>query len=152
MHGATLDIQSPERRGTDRRRQQRLLNRHTLFGGRRRGPRRVEERIGYIADQHGLGIFLVVVAVALLNILDAFYTMFFLSHGAVEMNPFVDWVLVEGGVWPFIIVKSIGIGVCVSFLTLTKNFPAARIGLLIVLVGYLALFGWHLHLLGMVPE
>ena len=82
-----------------------------------------------------------------MNILDAFYTMLFLSHGGVELNPFVDWVLRTGGVGMFLLVKSVGIGLCVGFLTVTKNFTTSRVGLLIVLVGYLALLGWHWHLL-----
>jgi len=35
----------------------------------------------------------------------------------------------------------------VVFLAITKNFLAARIGLVTVLVGYTILLGWHLYLL-----
>ena len=146
---ATSDISTTRRR--DRRRDAPLFSRYTLFGGRRREARRGEESHGYIADHHGTVMFVAVVMIALLNVLDAFYTMLFLSHGGTEMNPFVDWVLVPGGVWPFIIIKSVGIGVCVAFLTLTKNFTASRIGLAIVLIGYSVLLGWHLTLLGRIP-
>lgn len=128
-----------------------MLNRYTFFGGRRRAARREDERWGYIADQHGLVLFLAVVALAVLNIADAFYTMLFLSYGGTELNPFVDWVLRTTGFWGFLVVKTIGIGLCVGFLTLTKNFRASRIGLVIVLVGYFALLGWHLHLLTRLP-
>ena len=132
----------------DRRGPQGVLSRHSVFGGRRRIARRIGEKVGYIADQHGLILFVAVAAIIVLNILDAFYTMLFLSHGGVEMNPFVDWVLRTGGVWMFLLVKSVGIGLCVGFLTVTKNFTASRVGLGIVLVGYLALLSWHWHLLG----
>lgn len=135
----------------DRRGPRGVLTRHSVFGGRRRVARRLSERVGYIADQHGLFLFVSVSAIIVLNILDAFYTMLFLSHGGIEMNPFVDWVLQTGGVWLFLLVKSVGIGLCVGFLTVTKNFTASRVGLALVLVGYLALLGWHWHLLQYIP-
>jgi len=136
----------------DRRRPQRVVNRYTIFGGRRRQARRSHERAGSIPDTHGLVLFVAVVGIAVLNILDAFYTVLFLSHGGTEMNPFVDWILVNGGVWWFVFAKSVGIGVCVAFLTLTKNFLASRIGLAVVFFGYAALLCWHLHLLDYVSE
>lgn len=123
-----------------------------MFGGRRRRPRRRGEVRGSIPDQHGAWLFLAVGAVALLNILDAFYTVLFLSHGGTEMNPVVDWVLRGYGVWGLVLVKSVGIGFCVGFLTLTKNFIASRVGLGVVLVGYTALLGWHLYLLTLLPH
>ena len=132
----------------DRRSPQGVLTRHSVLGGRRRVARRLGERVGYIADQHGVFLFVAVAAIIVLNILDAFYTMLFLSHGGIEMNPFVDWVLQTGGVWLFLLVKSVGIGLCVGFLTVTKNFTASRVGLVLVLAGYLALLCWHWHLLG----
>lgn len=136
----------------DRRGRQSVINRYTVFGGRRRQARRAHERAGSIPDTHGLLLFLAVVGVAVLNILDAFYTVLFLSHGGVELNPLVEWILATGGVWWFVFAKSLGIGICIGFLTLTKNFFASRVGLGIVLAGYIALLFWHLHLLGYVPE
>ena len=153
---AALDSGSPARhaarKGADRRRKRSGISRYSFFGGRRCAARRKEEAYGYIADQHGVVLFLTVAAIAVLNILDAFYTMLFLSHGATELNPFVDGLLQLGGVWPFVIVKSVGIGVCVGFLTLTKNFWASRIGLALVLIGYSGLLAWHLHLLQQLPQ
>ncbi len=134
----------------DRRRGPALTH-HAFFGGRRVAARRVGEEWGTIPDQHGVLLFLAVTGVAMLNILDAFYTVLFLSHGGTELNPFVDWVLRETGVWGFIAVKSVGIGLCVAFLTVTKNFMASRIGLSLVLLGYTALLGWHFHLTAYIP-
>ena len=45
-----------------------------------------------------------------------------------EVNPLVAASL-DSGMWLFLTVKSVGIGVCVAFLTLTKNFRASRLGL-----------------------
>jgi hypothetical protein len=139
-------------RRRERRQPQPLLSRYTIFGGRRRVARRDEDRTGYIADFHGTTMFLAVIAIAALNILDAFYTVLFLSHGGTELNPFVDLVLHHAGVWAFVLIKSVGIGLCVGFLTLTKNYRASRIGLGIVLVGYVLLLCWHLHLFDYLPE
>jgi hypothetical protein len=124
---------------------------HVWFGGRRLGPRRRADDPYGFADQHGWSLFLVVTAVAALNIVDAYFTVLFLSHGGVELNPLIDFVLTQG-TWPFLLVKSLGIGVCLVFLTLTKSFRASRIGLGVVLVGYLLLLCWHLYLLGEIPE
>lgn len=43
--------------------------------------------------------------------------------------------------------KSLGVGLCTGFLVLTRNFVMARIGMVVVLVGYAALLAWHFHLL-----
>ncbi len=124
-----------------------MLSRYTLWGGRRRSPgRRSGEPMTCFVDEYGALLFLVVVAIIALNFLDAWFTIYFLSHGGSELNPLVDWLL-QAGTWPFILAKSIGIGVCVCVLTLTKNFRVARIGLCIVLCGYSLLLGWHLILL-----
>ena len=141
-----------DRRGLDRRRRPTpMLSRWALFGGRRRGARRAGERANEFVDVHGTGMFLVVTAILMLNYLDAWFTMYFLSHGGTELNPLVDAVI-GMGVMPFIFLKSLGIGFCVLVLTMTKNFAVARFGMGVILVGYTALLGWHLYLLGSVPQ
>ncbi len=127
-----------------------MLSRYTFFGGRRRGGRRGDENDGAFVDQHGTLLFVGVTAIVALNVLDAFFTILFLSYGGRELNPLVDMVL-QFGVWPFLLLKSAGIGVCVGVLTITKNFRAARIGIGFVLGGYLLLLGWHLFLLQRLP-
>lgn len=128
-----------------------MLSRFTLFGGRRRtGGRRDGEQDGVFVDVHGWVLFSAVLAIVGLNFLDAWFTIFFLSLGGQELNPVIDWVLGKG-TWAFIAVKSVGIGVCVAVLTITKNFRIARAGLISVLGGYSALLLWHLHLLRQVP-
>lgn len=133
--------------GPDRRqRPTPALSRYTFFGGRRRsGGRRAMENDGAFVDVHGAGLFLVVLAVIALNFLDAWFTMFFLSLGGEELNPVMDAVIREGTL-PFVLAKSVGIGICVAVLTIAKNFRFARIGLAVVLVGYALLFGWHMWL------
>ncbi len=133
--------------GPDRRRRPTpALSRYTFFGGRRRaGGRRAHENDDAFVDVHGPGLFLVVLAVIALNFLDAWFTMFFLSIGGEELNPVMDAVIREGTL-PFILAKSVGIGICVAVLTVAKNFRFARVGLAVVLVGYALLFGWHMWL------
>ena len=62
-----------------------------------------------------------------------------------SVNPLVAMSL-DSGMWLFLTVKSVGIGVGVAFLTLTKNFRASRLGLGVVFVGYSMLMCRHVYL------
>jgi Domain of unknown function (DUF5658) len=136
-----------DRRGGDRRqRPTPMLCRETLFGGRRGNVRRRTERSGSFVDSHGPGLLSLCLLIVLLNVLDAWFTLLYLAHGGREMNPFVQHIL-DWSTLGFLAFKTMGIGVCVAYLVLTKNFLAARIGLAVVVAGYLALLGWHLSLL-----
>ena len=110
--------------------------------------RREHEREGAFVDRHGAGVFALIMAVVALNLLDAFFTLFFLSFGGQEMNPFVQSILdLSSHPWPFLLFKTVGIGIACAFLAHTRCFRSARIGLWLVLVGYALLLGWHLILL-----
>ena len=66
---------------------------------------------------------------AVFNILDAYFTLFFLGEGATEANPVADFLLRQG--WEvFVVGKSLGIGLCLGFLCLAKNFRMAKVGML----------------------
>lgn len=123
-----------------------MFSRYALFGGRRRGGRRAGETDNIYVDRHGPLLLFGALALALLNVLDAFFTMLFLSHGGQELNPLIESMLALGP-WPFLVTKTIGVGICVGFLVMTKTFPAARVGLIVLLTGYTTLLGWHLWLL-----
>ena len=137
------------RAASDRRREPTpMFSRHAFFGGRRRQPRRAAERDGAFVDVHGLRVFAVVMLIVLLNLADAWFTLLFLSYGGQQLNPVVQQVLdLSAHPWPFLVFKTIGIGCACCFLTLTKNFRSARIGLWVVFAGYTLLLGWHLYLL-----
>lgn len=140
-------VVASEPRVHDRRKPATLWSKYVWFGGRRKAARRAEEREGSIVDVHGTGLLIVAVAIVVLNMLDAYFTTLFLSHGGEEVNPLVNWLMQFGGhPWPFILLKTLGIGVAVVLLALAKNFRAARYGLAVVLMGYVALLGWHLYL------
>ena len=140
-------------RGKDRRsRPTPMFSAHTWLGGRRRsGGRRPGEAANAFVDQHGHGVFLVVVAIIALNFLDAWFTTLFLSHGGEELNPLIQQLL-DLGTLPFVLCKSVGIGLCVAILTVARNFRFARAGLGIVLIGYGLLLGWHVFLFTHLPD
>jgi len=149
--GVSLGDPLGRRSGTDRRRRPTpMLSRQAWWGGRRVGGRRRHERTEIYVDQHGPLLLVVVLALTTLNFLDAYFTVLFLSYGGQELNPVVEQLLALGP-WPFLLAKSLGVGACAGFLTITKNFAAARVGLAALTVGYVVLLGWHLYLLGHLP-
>ena len=123
-----------------------MLSQFAWYDGRRTRGRRMLERANIYVDQHGPLLLLVVATLTALNFLDAYFTVLFLSYGGQELNPVVD-VLLAYGPWPFVLLKSLGVGICVGFLTVTKNFLSARVGLGVLTVGYGTLLGWHFYLL-----
>lgn len=147
--------QADERRNrSDRRRRPTpMFSRYVLRGGRRRKVRRDDERDGAFVDVHGPFVLLVVLVIVALNLLDAFFTLLFLSHGGVELNPIVQIVLDSTWhPWPFIMLKTVGIGMACAFLMMAKHFRPARFGLAFVFAGYAVLLGWHLALLQYLPS
>ena len=147
--GLILVAADQRRRQSDRRRRPTpMWSRYVLFGGRRRTIRRGEEREGAFVDVHGPRVLLVALAIVALNLLDAWFTLLFLSHGGQELNPMVQLVLDLGGhPWPFLLLKTVGIGCACAFLVITKHFRPARWGMAAVLIGYAVLLCWHLYLL-----
>lgn len=143
-----------QRNRSDRRRRPTpMFSRYVLRGGRRHKVRRDDEREGAFVDVHGAFVLLVVLAIIALNLLDAFFTLLFLSHGGVELNPVVQLVLDSPWhPWPFILLKTVGIGVACAFLVVAKHFRPARVGLAFVFAGYAVLLGWHLMLLQYLPS
>jgi hypothetical protein len=140
-------LEAIERRFGDRRQAPTpMVSRYTLQGGRRSAVRRAEDDRATFVDLYGGRLFTVALAIVALNLLDAWFTLLFLAQGGQEVNPFVQRVL-SLGPSAFIAFKTFGIGACVVFLAITKNFLAARIGLVTVVTGYSILLGWHLYLL-----
>jgi hypothetical protein len=137
---------APRPRGTDRRRAPTpRFSRYSLWGGRRRGARRGQEREGSFVDLYGRRLFLLVLWVALMNIGDSFFTLVHLQAGGVELNP-VARLLLETGRWNFVFTKSLLIGLALVVLSVHKNFHLARIGLWTAAGTYTCLVGYHLLL------
>ena len=71
-----------EQRQQDDRRQRPtpMWSRYMLWGGRRGHVRRADERSGAFVDRHGSRLFAMVLLILVLNLLDAWFTLLFLSH------------------------------------------------------------------------
>jgi len=136
-------------RGPDRRRAPTpRFSRYTLWGGRRRKPRRDDEREGSFVDVYGGRVFLLVLWVALMNVGDSFFTLVHLQAGGVELNP-VARMLLTTGRWNFVFTKSILIALALIVLAVHKNFHLARIGLWTAAGTYTCLVAYHLLLFRM---
>ena len=154
QRAAEADAGAERRATADRRRRPTpMFSRYVLWGGRRRHIRRDEERDGAFVDIHGPWTLLVVLAIIALNVLDAFFTLLFLAHGGTELNPIVEAMLEsDWHPWPFLLLKTFGIGIACAFLMIAKHFRSARIGMAFVFVGYSVLLGWHFILLQQLPS
>lgn len=82
------------RSGQDRRHRGVPSFRDLLVYRRRRHLRREEDRRKFVLlDHYGASIGVAFTAVLVLSVVDAFLTLFLLSHGAVEMNPVMAFFL-----------------------------------------------------------
>ena len=121
------------------------LSRYSLFGGRRQGAQRVEEREGAYVDLYSPWVLFWVTWVALMNIGDSFFTLVHLQAGGVEVNP-VAAAMLRTGRLGFVFIKAALIGAALLVLTLHKNFQLARWGLWVSTAAYTALVIYHLTL------
>lgn len=130
----------------DRRRQATpRFSRFSLFGGRRRGPRRSSERTGSFVDLYSKRLWALLLWVAAMNLADSYFTLVHLQAGGVELNPVADALLRTGRIG-FVLSKSVLIGLALVVLCVHKNFLMARIGLLASAGIYTALVLYHLSL------
>ena len=121
------------------------FSRYTFFGGRRRGPRREDEREGTYIDRYSPRAICAVLWVALMNVGDSFFTLVHLQAGGVEVNP-VAAQLLRAGRFGFVFTKSMLVAAALLVLVLHKNFPMARIGIWVSALAYTVLNVYHLTL------
>jgi len=139
----------PRFRGADRRRRPTArFSRYSLAGGRRRGPRREGERDGTFVDVYEGRVVAAVAWVAVMNVLDSFFTLYHLQSGGIELNPVAEALLGTGRVG-FVSSKSVLISMALLVLCVHKNFRMARLGLWASIAMYTALAGYHLVLLAL---
>lgn len=145
-----------DQRGYPERRNQatKPFSRYTFWGKRKSARRDGEERNLYV-DRYNPVLLFIVLLILVLNILDAYFTLHLLGHGARELNPFMKY-LVERSPLGFLIAKYVIMIPCVIFLLIHKNFYVLRgkvnvkvfIALVLVfyaaLVFYELLLCWHL--------
>lgn len=135
------------RTAPDRRRQPTpILSRYTL-GGRRKVVRREEDRRRHIyVDRYSLRFFILLLAILLLGLADAFLTLHHVHvNNAEELNPIMNFFL---GVSPkvFFNVKYILTALCLIVLCLHKNLPIVKYLLGVVFLIYLVIVLNHLYL------
>jgi hypothetical protein len=89
----STDERAIERRRNDRRR----LSFRSLYGAlfilRRRHSRRKDDLLNKYVDWYEPWLLIAGVLIILLSCMDAFLTLILLSHGAVEMNTLMDWLI-----------------------------------------------------------
>ncbi len=145
--GALADASERRDRVERRSRPTPRFSRFALWGGQRRGPRRREEVEGTYVDVYGVGWWLLILWIALMNCADTYFTLLHLQAGGAEINPVADELLRTGRVG-FVLTKSLLIGVALVVLTVHKNFSLARLGVYAAAGIYTLLVAYHLVLLG----
>ena len=64
-----------------------IFSRFALVGGRRASARRGDDDREIFVDRYGTRLFLAIMAVIMLNLLDAWFTLLFLAHGGRDTGP-----------------------------------------------------------------
>ncbi|VAW99479.1 hypothetical protein MNBD_GAMMA21-1943 [hydrothermal vent metagenome] len=110
----------PER--TDRRQTTLRSIFYSMFRKRRYG----ERRSGYgndntYVDIHGSQVMTVVIAIMVLCIMDAFFTLLLIERGSSELNPFMAWMLEINTTW-FYVSKYLITSVCVLWVVMHRHF------------------------------
>ncbi|MEZ6194968.1 MAG: DUF5658 family protein [Planctomycetota bacterium] len=131
---------TPDRRGAPTSFWEALAGR----GRRRRGRRKGEAQNIYV-EIYGRREVLLVLAVLILNVLDALLTLDYLEKGGFEANPVARGLLDMGDGW-FLAAKTFLIGVCLLFLLVHQTFIHVRTALYILCSFYGLLFLYHLFL------
>lgn len=120
-----------DNRQTDQRHgERRQFSSRTLFGTlflyRRRQGRRADDATDTYVDWYEPLALAAPVLILLLCCLDAFMTLILLSHGAVELNIFMDW-LIKADIQAFTIVKITATGLGLVVLVMHFNFRLFRL-------------------------
>lgn len=126
-----------------------MLSRYT-FRGRRKGSRRDGEAEYTYVDQPGVWMMTAFACIVGLSLLDAFYTLDLLKRGATEANPVMKLAL-EVSDQAFVVIKTVITILGAGFLCLHKNWPLGRACLVVALLGYSALLGYHIYAQVTVP-
>jgi hypothetical protein len=134
------------RESTDRRRRKTpMFSRYTWFGGRRRSARRDRESRGIYVDRYSKRVVALFVAILVLNVLDAYFTLAFIQRGGKEANP-VAQAFLDLGDMPFLLVKSVAIGLCLTVLVIHQSFYSVPRILSVIFTFYGVLLVYHLLL------
>lgn len=144
------------RRGAERRRPTLSAYVHGSLNPRRRAGRRSSDRYYPVIDWHPPRVFTVALLILILCVSDAVLTLVLMSHGAIEANPIMAFILPKGLGW-FAAAKlgltSIGCLVLVacSHMRLFRTLPGETM-LYGIAALYVALIVYELRLLDRVLE
>jgi hypothetical protein len=120
------DDRAIERRHHERRR----FSFHSLFGAlfilRRRHSRRDGDLLNKYVDWYEPWPLIASVIIILLSCLDAFLTLILLSHGAVEMNTLMDW-LIKKDIRTFATAKITVTGLALFVMVMHFNFNVYKV-------------------------
>jgi len=142
-----------QRKGEDRRVNHWPSLKWFLFGGRRAHIRREEDRkqIRFL-DRYPATIFGPAILIISLSVLDAILTIYLLSHGAVEVNPVMNFCLQKGPTF-FIIIKYFITSLAVVLLVIFNHtfLHNARINTRVIVPFIICIFSavvvWELYLI-----
>lgn len=141
-----------ERRSKDRRQRPTTPLSLGSFNGRRKKSRRAEDGENYYVDRYGKRSIFFVFLVLALCLLDGFFTLYFIEHGAREVNPFMQLALNYGKIF-FLIIKYVLNGFAIVVLLMHKNFYLFKHKLNVrylaisLIIAYLILVGYEVYLL-----
>jgi hypothetical protein len=115
--------EASERRGKGDRRSRRWPGAmYFLFGGRRKSPRRGNDKKEFIyVDQYHPWLLVAIMLVVILSISDGLFTLHLIDRGAYEVNPVMAWFL-GLGTWPFMIAKFLFTCLAILILLVFHNF------------------------------
>ena len=135
-----------DRRSQDDRRHKPTGLLDSILGrARRQKGRRLGEDRNIYVDVYGRREIVLVVAILVLNILDAYFTLDYLDKGGAEANPIAQGLLDLGNSW-FIYAKSVLVGICLLFLLIHKKFSYVNLALTFLCSFYTLLLGYHIFL------
>ena len=114
--------------------------------GRRKTIRRDEDRwkSPYV-DQYSTRFMLACIFLLLLTICDGFYTVFLVSQGARELNPFMKFLL-QKGYYVFFFVKYLISALLILALAVFRHVPYFKGVIVFLIISYTALLLYHLYI------
>lgn len=136
-------LETERRAGPDRRKKPtHPLSWRSLFGGRRKGPRRDGEKVTYV-DQYNTELLFPTLLIMGLCAFDAMATLLHISERvASELNPFMAYAI-NLGPMKFFILKYLLTFLGVLILVIHQSFPKVKSALWGILICYLILGLFH---------
>jgi hypothetical protein len=121
------------------------LSRYTFFGRRRTLRRKVDQKKGGYVDRYDVGLFLLLILIAGLNVLDSVFSKTILNRGGWEVNPIVRVANELWGdrIWIWKIVAISGI---LFFLYLHSKFRWVEVGIMGISCIYTAVVLYQIFL------